>query len=94
MVEIPDKAFAAWRSVHAVPQMDHVTTIGGISPPDWQTKPCERAGKTAGVECIDLAFRGFTSVPTDCAAWILDREADKPPNILKASKGLFPLITG
>ena len=50
VVEIPHKAFAARRSIHSVLQVEHVTHLGGISPPDWQTKPCERAVKTAGTE--------------------------------------------
>ena len=44
VVDIPDEAFAARKSVCAVPRVDHVTRLGGISPLDWQTKPCKRAG--------------------------------------------------
>ena len=46
VVEIPHKAFAERHSVRDVPQVDHVTHLGGIPPPNWQTYPCERAGKT------------------------------------------------
>ena len=35
VVEIPDKAFAARRSVRAVLQFDHVTRLEGISLLDW-----------------------------------------------------------
>ena len=31
VVEVPEKAFAARRSILAVPQIDHVTHLGGIS---------------------------------------------------------------
>ena len=34
----------------AMPRIDHVAHLGGISPRDWQTKPCERASKAAGEE--------------------------------------------
>ena len=50
VVEIPNKAFVAQRSVHAVPRMDHVTHLGGVSPPDWQTNSCKKEGKTAVAE--------------------------------------------
>ena len=63
MVDIPHEAFAERRSVHAVPQMDHATHLGGISPPNCQTKPCKGAGKTGGAEYIDLDFRDLTFVP-------------------------------
>ena len=43
VVETPHNFFAAWRSVHAVLRVDHITHLGGISPLNWQTKPCERA---------------------------------------------------
>ena len=93
MVEIPYKAFAARQSVRTVPKVDHVTHLGGVSPLDWQTKPCERAVKSAGTEYVDFAFQGLTFVPPDCASWLLRREADGPLNVFKASTGLFPLIT-
>ena len=50
--------------------------------------------KTAGTEYADLACRGLTFAPPDCATWLLWKEADGPINIFKASEGLFPLITG
>ena len=55
---------------------------------------CEREVKTAGEEYIDLAFQGLTFVPTDCEAWIIQREANGPLNMFEALKGLFPLLTG
>ena len=73
--------------------MDHVTHLGGISPPDWHTKPCERLGKTEGAEYVDLDFRGLNVVPPDCAAWLLDKEADRPLNVFEASNGLLPMLT-
>ena len=81
VVEILDKAFAAWRSVCAVPRVDHVTHLGGISPPDWQTKPCERAVKMVGTGYVDLDCRGLTFIPPYYAAWLLQREADGPINV-------------
>ena len=90
---IPHKALAARHSVFSVPRVDQITHLGGISLPDCQTTLYERAGKTAGAEYIDLAFRGLTFVPLDCAYWILEREEDRPLKILSASKGLFPLTT-
>ena len=68
VVEIPNKAFAARHSVRAVPQVDHVTYLGGISLLNWQKKPCKRAVKSAGTEYVDLAFRGLTFAPPDCAS--------------------------
>ena len=93
LVEIPLESFAAWRSACAMPQVDHVTHIGGISPPNWQTNPCNRAVKTAGKDYFYLAFQGLTSVPLNCAACMLQREVDGPLNIFDASKGLFSLLT-
>ena len=55
VVDIPDEAFVAQRSVCAVPRVDHVTHLGGISTLDWQKKPCKRAAKWAGTEYVDLA---------------------------------------
>ena len=63
VAETPHKAFAAWRSICAVPSVDHVTQLGGIYPPDWKTNPCERAKKTAGKDYSDLACRGLTFAP-------------------------------
>ena len=34
VVEIHHKTFVARRFVHAVPQLDHITHLVGISPPD------------------------------------------------------------
>ena len=93
MVDIPEEAFAAWHSIRAGPQVDHVTRLGRISPLDWQTKLCKRASKSAETEYVDLSFRGLTFVPPDYAPWILWREADRPLNVFEASTGLFPLIT-
>ena len=64
----PDEAFAARRSVRAVPRVDHVTHLGGISLLDWQKNPCERAVKLAGTEYVDLTCRGLTLFPPDCAS--------------------------
>ena len=55
LVEIPFEFFAARRSVCAVPQVNHVTCLGGISPLDWQTNICERSAKSEGTEYVDLA---------------------------------------
>ena len=49
--------------------------------------------KTAGTENMELAFRGLTFVPPDCAYWLIRRGVDGPLNIFEASKGLFPLLT-
>ena len=94
VAETPHKAFAAWRSICAVPSVDHVTQLGGIYPPDWKTNPCERAKKTAGKDYFDLACRGLTFAPPDCAVWVVEQEADGPLNVFKASKGLSLLLTG
>ena len=93
-MEIPHEAFEAWRSVCTIPRVDHITHLGGISPLDWQTKPCKRAVNLAGTEYVDLACRGLTFVPLDCASWLLWREADGPINVFEASTGLFTLLTG
>ena len=68
VVDIPHKSFAEWRSVHAVPRVDHVTCLGGISPTSWQTMPCDREGKKAGSDYLDLDCRSLTFFPPDCAA--------------------------
>ena len=68
VVEIPDKAFVSRRTVLAVPRVDHVTHLGGVSLLDWQKKPCKRAVKSAGTEYVDLACRGLTFAPPDCAS--------------------------
>ena len=81
-------------SVRAVPRVDHIAHLVGISPLDWYTKPCERAAKAAGTDHIDLACRGLVFVPSDCAAWFLGREADRPINVFEASAGLLPMLTG
>ena len=73
MVGTPQEVFAARRSVGAVLQVDHSTHLEGIIPHDRKSRPCERAGKTAGTDHRDLAFRGLTFVPLDCAAWLLER---------------------
>ena len=75
-------------------QVDHVNHLEVISLTDWQTMPCERAGKTAGLEYLELAFRGLTFVPLDCVYWLLYLEKDGPLNVLSAPKGFFPVITG
>ena len=68
VVEIPHKVLAARGSVCTMTQVYHVTHIGGISPLDYQTRPCNRAGKTYGADHRDLACPGFTFVPPDCTA--------------------------
>ena len=65
VVEIPNEAFAARRSVFSEPQMDNITHLGGIDLPDWQTNPCEREVKTAGAEYVNLACRGLNSLSPD-----------------------------
>ena len=93
-MEILPDFFAARRSVRAVPRMDHIAHLGGISPHNWQNKPCKRAAKAEGTEHLNLVCWGLAFLPADCAAWLLERTADGPANIFKASAGLFPLITG
>ena len=93
VVDIPNKAFAARRSVCSVLQVDHVTYLGGISPVNWQMKSYKRAVKLVGVEYVDCACRGLMFVPPDCASWIFLREADGPLNISEVLTGLFPLLT-
>ena len=48
VVDIPDEAFVARRSVRAMPQVDHLTHLGGISPLDCQINPCEWEVNTEG----------------------------------------------
>ena len=93
-MEISPGFFAERRSVRAVPRVDHIAHLVGISPLDWYTKPCERAAKAAGTDHINLACRGLAFVPSDCATWLLGREADGPVNVFEASAGLFPMLTG
>ena len=84
MTELLPDFFAAWRAVRTVPRINHVAHLGGISPREWQTKPCERVAKAAGEE----------SLPVEGAAWLLGREADRPVNVFEALTGLFPLLNG
>ena len=91
VMEIPPAFFAAWRSIRSVPRSDHIACLGGISLLDWQTNPCERA---VIPDHINLACRGMVFFPSDCAAWLLRREAGGPVNVFKASTGLFPILTG
>ena len=63
VMEIPKKAFSAWHSICAMPQVDHVAHLGGIYPPDRQKIPCDRAGKTSGADRRDLDFRGLNFAP-------------------------------
>ena len=93
VTEIPNKAFTSRCSVHAVPRVDNVNHLGGISTLDWHTKPCERDVKSAGTEYVELACQGLTFIPQDCASWLLRREPDGPLNVFKALAGLFPLLT-
>ena len=86
--------FAARHAVRAVPRIDHVAHLGGISPRDWQTKPCESAAKAASIDHINLACQGLAFFPTDCAAWVLGRCMDGPVNVFEASSSLFPLLNG
>ena len=74
VVEIPHESFAARLSICAVPQVDHITHLGRISPPNWHTMPCKGEGKTAGAECLYLAFLGLTFVSLYCASWLLEME--------------------
>ena len=69
------------RSVRAVPCMDHISHLGGISPRDWQTKPCETTAKAARTEHVNFDCRGLAFLPADCAAWLLGRTADRPANV-------------
>ena len=94
MVDIPDEAFVAQHTVSAVPRVDHVTHLGGISLLNLKTKPCKRDVKSAETEYVDLDCQKLTFPPPDCASWILRREADGPLNVFEASAGLFPLLTG
>ena len=84
--------FATRRAVCVVPQINHMAHLGGISPSDWQTKPCKRAAKAVGDDHLNLAFRGLTFMPIDCAVWLLGRSMDGPVNVFEASEGLFPLL--
>ena len=63
VVEIPPDFFAARQSVRAVPRVDQITHLGGISLIDWQTKPCERAAKSSETDYVNLACRGLAFVP-------------------------------
>ena len=90
-MEIPPDLSAARRSVFAVPQEDHISHLGGISPLNWQKKPSDRA---VGTDHVNLDCRGMALFPVDCVDWLLEKEADVPVNVFEASTGLFPMITG
>ena len=63
VIELLPDFFAARRAVCTVPRMDHIAQLGGISPREWQTKPCERAAKAAGDDSLNLACRGLAFLP-------------------------------
>ena len=86
--------FVAGRSVCDVPRIDHIAHLGGISPLDWQTKPCKWDAKAAGTDHINFAFRGLAFLPSECKAWLLRRGAGGPVNVFEALVGLFPMLTG
>ena len=94
VTEILPNFFAARRSVRAVSRIYHISHLGGISPCDWQTKPCKWSARAAGTEHFSLACRGLEFLPADCAAWLLRNTADRPVNVFEASAGLFSLLTG
>ena len=66
VLELPSEAFAVRRSMRAVSREDHISHLGGVSPPDWQTKLLTGSR--------DLACRGLTFVSPYCATWVLGRE--------------------
>ena len=82
------------RSVCAITLVEHITHLGEISPPDWQTIPYKRVGKTAGSKYFNLAFRGLTFAPPDCTSWLLEMEEDGSLNIFSSYKSLLPMLTG
>ena len=65
VVEIVHKSLVARRSIHAMPRVDHVSHLGGISPPHWQTILFERVGKIAGAEHYNVDCRGLTLAPPE-----------------------------
>ena len=91
VMEILPDFFATWHSVCTVPRVNHIAHLGGISPLDGQTKPCEWA---VGTEQVNLACWNMAFFPAYCADWLLWREADGPFNVFEASAGLFLVITG
>ena len=94
VVDIPHESFAAWLSICAVPQVDYITHLLGISLTNWHTMPCKRMGKTDEAEYLDLACRGLTFVPLDCTYWLLEMEEDGHLNVHTELRGLFPMLTG
>ena len=70
VVELTSEAFAVRHSLRAVPPADHVLCLRGVSPPDWKLMPCKQVGKLSTGSC-DLACRGLTFAPLDCAAWTI-----------------------
>ena len=72
VVEIPHKSFAERCYIRAMPQVDHVTHLGGISQTDCKMMPCDSVGKTAGAEYLDLSCRGLNFAPPDCASLFLE----------------------
>ena len=71
VMKISPDFFAARRFVHAVPRKKHIAHLGGISPLNWQTKPCRWA---IVQDHINLALREMAFFPSDCVAWLLGRE--------------------
>ena len=54
VTEISPDFVAVWRSVHAVPLMNHIAHLDGIFPRNCQTKPCEQAANAAGTDHHNL----------------------------------------
>ena len=54
-----------------------------------------RAGCEGGRDRLHLlGLTGVGIVPSDCADWLLGREADGPVNVFKSSKCMFRMLTG
>ena len=78
--------------MRAVPQADDVIHLGRVSLLNRKLVTCERVGKILTGGC-DLAGRGLTSVPQNCAASILGKAEKQEITTAETRQGLSPLLT-
>ena len=88
MVELPVESFVVRRFLRTIMRDDHVSHMGGVAPPAWQSMPCKRAAGGRNLACLGLSF-----VPLYCTSWILGVE-DQELNIVAVSQGIPPLLNG
>ena len=78
--------FGVWRSVCAVPRVEHVSHLEGATPSVWKVTPCKREVNLSEGG-LDLACRRLKFVSPDGSTRLLDTSS----NITEAIQIFFPL---